>query len=447
MPVKSDFPKKLSSLVLLVTILLSTRLPNIGSGLNVMEPDEWDYQHIAQSLSYSAWPTWHGELFLSKYPAFIFLGYWIGKSFPWLFTLGPYVNLRLVSVIADLGLLITLFYILRHLRFDLKIIVPTLILFLFIPLHWFYARSGTYEIWYNFFAALFFLAFLKWQEKPTIHKSVSTGSTFTLAVLAKHINILLGPVFLVYLHQHRHAVRSYVKPLITVAVSAIVTLIIALLPLLNNPQKFYVQYVSLYRDFFVFHPKAFIFIWWEYIKLFSYWLSLPVVVFAFLGFHLILKRPASHLYLITVLLVDLFYLGIYYINPRSFIILLPWLTILVAFGIRHISILLKLNSLVWPIIIASVLLTINQGLVAYHSTLHTAYESTLSLVNQLKSTYPHLSVYDAVQTKKTAASLTAYEVKLPSANATQSAIVMTDTLHAPLMLNLTEPEYEGSRLD
>lgn len=438
--------KEKSILFGLIGILLMTRLSFIGSGLNLMEPDEWDYQHIAQSLNHTSWPTWHGKIYFEKYPAFIFLGFWISKLLPGLFVIGPYVNLRVISLICDIGILVILSKILDQYKVNQLSKIVTLLIFIFIPIHWFYAHTGTYEIWYNFFAATFFYTFLNWIKKPTNNLSVVAGVSLALAILAKHINVLLLPIFLVYAYHQRKNLRKTLKTFFIIGISTAITLGIALTPLILKKQQSYDQFVTFYGKFFVTEPRAFIAILSEYARKSPVWLSWPVMFLTTLGVIFttnkkFIKQYPQLAYIFTLLFIDLIYLGMYYVNSRSFILLLPWLTILMGLCIdfisRHIS-----QRMFVLVAIFAVTVTLAQGKVAFDSSKHQSYEIALEAMRQFKRSYPNFALYDTVDPKKTAGSLAPYEVELINQNATQSAIILTDEIKAPLMLNLTEPEFQ-----
>src|SRR3989344_4720586 len=383
---------------------VASRLYALGGGLNVLEPDEWDYQHIAGSLRNYSWPRWHGEVFLSKYPAFVFLGYGLGLAFPQLFRWGPYVNLRLIAVFSDAVFLVAMGLLLRRYHISKLLTVMTLLIGLFIPLHWFYSRTGTYEMWHVAFAAVSLLTFMKWRD-----------------------------------------FRRDLRLIILSGASTIVTLIIGLLPLLYYRNQFYAQFFRLYEGFFVFQPRAFVAIWWEYFKLSPYLLSWPIVGLSLLGLVTLVKNYKRWPEIILLIVVEVMYLGSYYINARSFVLVLLIIMVLVGWGLERLQRSLRSACQITTVVVLLLSAMFLQGRIAFESSLHISYEKALETIRLIKKEKATYSIFDTIDPKKTAGSLPEYSVRLLNKEATRSAIVLADELKTPLMLNLTEPEFRQAR--
>src|SRR3989344_3963475 len=424
---------------------VASRLYALGGGLNVLEPDEWDYQHIAGSLRNYSWPRWHGEVFLSKYPAFVFLGYGLGLAFPQLFRWGPYVNLRLIAVFSDAVFLVAMGLLLRRYHISKLLTVMTLLICLFILLHWFYSRTGTYEMWHMAFAAVSLLTFVKWREKPTQRNSVWMGITSALALLAKHVNVLLLISYAALVFIKWRDFRRDLRLIILSGASTIVTLIIGLLPLLYYRNQFYAQFFRLYEGFFVFQPRAFVAIWWEYFKLSPYWLSWPIVGLSLLGLVTLVKNYKRWPEIILLIVVEVMYLGSYYINARSFVLVLLIIMVLVGWGLERLQRSLRSACQITTVVVLLLSAMFLQGRIAFESSLHISYEKALETIRLIKKEKATYSIFDTIDPKKTAGSLPEYSVRLLNKEATRSAIVLADELKTPLMLNLTEPEFRQAR--
>lgn len=428
-------------LLFLVIILLLSRLLFIGSGLNVLEPDEWDYQNIAQSLETNPWPVWHDKPYLEKHFSFIYIAYYFGKAFPWLFTIGPYVNLRLISVLADLGLLISSYFILKKLSNDQKLIISTLLFFIFIPLHWFYARSGTYEVWFSFFSSIFLLSFMRWKANPLKQNSYLMGLIWGLAVLAKHINVLFLILPLVYFINFYKDKKIKAYNFISFCLASFLVLLIGLLPVLWQWSEFINQYIGVPQSFFILNPKAFLAIWLEYLKKSWYWLSPPVLILIGLGLIRLFQKRIN--YILLVFLVCCIYLGIYYVTPRSFFILIPLLPMIMLYALEFID--AKLSVSKFNLIIILFFLTqIPFSLKAYDSTRHYAFEKAKKAIIKYQKENPNFKVYTTIDPIKVTRSFP-FKVDYLNQQASSSAIILADRVQSELMFNFSEAQFKIAR--
>jgi len=275
--------RKNTFLMILLLIFLATRLLFLGSGLNVLEPDEEDYRQIAQSAA-NGWPLyWQGKPYFEKFPLFIYLGFFLGEAFPRLFRIGPYVNLRLISIISCFGLaLLFLKYINRKINKEVAF-VSTLFLILN-PLLLFYSRQGTYESFYLFFGFLFFYFFEKYKKQINLKRGLFLAVLLALAVLSKHINILLlalpGFYFLkAFVKKNRDDIYF-----LTIILLSLLFAILPLLPVyLYSKSLILDQFIGVPRQFFIKNPRTFLAIFWEYLKVSPFWLSWPIFIGSFLG--------------------------------------------------------------------------------------------------------------------------------------------------------------------
>lgn len=445
--------RKLLIIVSILALILVTRLPGINSGLNVLEPDEWDYQSIAQSLNHKDWPEWHNKIYLDKHFSFIYGAYEIGRIFPITIEAGPYINIRLISVLADILFCICLLNIFRQLRLSTPTAIFSLLIVIFIPIHWFFARMGTYEMLFVAFGTLFLTSFFSWIKKRDRKSLIATSVTFALSMTAKHINVLLGIVFVFPFIKALLSIKAggknnyfpFIKLATVFIVAAILYLILLTPMILKSPTEFLKHYFGTYGQFFIFNPKTFLAISWEYLKVSPTWLGLPVMTLVVIGIWGAIRRKDSlGLSLVLGLVVSFAYLCCYFINDRSFMIVFIWISIMAGIGLGEIA---KRTSKIKFYLIAVLMMvgTFIPGWTAYQSTLHTAREVALQTLVEVAESYPSLRVYTTLDYQKTAESTPGVQISLLDNTATGSAIVLTDKLQSTNMLNLSEKPFVEAR--
>jgi len=428
--------RKNTFLMILLLIFLATRLLFLGSGLNVLEPDEEDYRQIAQSAA-NGWPLyWQGKPYFEKFPLFIYLGFFLGEAFPRLFRIGPYVNLRLISIISCFGLaLLFLKYINRKINKEVAF-VSTLFLILN-PLLLFYSRQGTYESFYLFFGFLFFYFFEKYKKQINLKRGLFLAVLLALAVLSKHINILLlalpGFYFLkAFVKKNRDDIYF-----LTIILLSLLFAILPLLPVyLYSKSLILDQFIGVPRQFFIKNPRTFLAIFWEYLKVSPFWLSWPIFIGSFLGIVLSFKNFARNLSWLLLLLIGGIYINSYYVNARSFIFIIPYLMIGLSLFLQK----LKKIKLYKLILIMLLVFTALQAKISFESTLHKGVEASLERVKQVKR-QTDLPVFATFEEDKLS-EIAGFDIRLLTSEASQSAIILIDQRKTELMLNLESPEYQ-----
>jgi len=423
----------------LLLIFLITRLFFLGSGLNVLEPDEEDYRQIVQSAS-DGWPLyWQGQPYFEKFPLYIYLGFFLGKVLPFLFKIGPYVNLKLISIISCFGLVFLFF---KHIekRAGLKIAFISTLFLILNPLLLFYSRQGTYEAFYLFFGFLFFYFFEKYKERLNFKRALFLAALLALAVLSKHINVLFfilpGSYFLKNFTKKR---KGYIYFFSIILLSAIFT-VLPLIPVyLYSKSLILDQFIGVPRQFFIKHPRTFLAIFWEYFKISPFWLSWPIFLGSVLGIILAFKNLAKNLSWLLLLLIGGIYINSYYVNARSFIFIVPCLMISFSVFLQNFG---EINF--YKLILAVLLsLTAFQAKVAFESTLHKGVEVSLEKVKEIKR-QKDLPVFATFEEDKLSR-ITKTNIKLLNSEATQGGIILIDHRKTELMLNLQSPAYQEAK--
>ena len=430
-------------LLILLTVLLVTRLPFLGSGLSVIEPDEEDYRQIAQSAA-NGWPLfWEGKPFFYKFPLFIYLGYFIGKLFPFIFALGPYLNLRLIAVISFIGLTY-LFYKYIGKKLDRTTALWSTLFLILTPITLFYSRQGTFETFYLFFGFWFFKKFSEEKDRLDNNKVLILGGLLGLAILTKHINILLisFPMFylikgLIILKRKRF---KKILPFTVIIVLALSLVGFTLLPVyIYSKPLITEQFIGSPRQFFIGHSRAFLGTFWEYMKISPYWLSWPIFLGSIAGVWLSLKKWRNNIDYLLVLGIGLIYINSYAITPRSYVFIVPYLIIGLAFLIQ----LLKDKSWGKLFLTLLIIITAIQSKTAFDSTRHSGVEQ---LLNNLKDEYVHeeLPVYATFEEDKLSV-MAGLPINIVTWEATKSGYILTDQRKTELMLSLSEPEWIEAR--
>ncbi|MDZ7586650.1 MAG: glycosyltransferase family 39 protein [Patescibacteria group bacterium] len=434
--------KEVSKKLLTVLIVLSliTRLIYLGSGLNVIEPDEQDYQEIAGS-AVNGWPLyWQGSPYFEKFPLFIYLSYFLGKTIPSLFVWGPYVNLRLISVAAFIGL-IWLFFKYLNKKIDATTAFITCLFLLFNPLMLFYSRQGTYELFYLFFGFAFFYFFDQWEKLLSLKKTIILSGLLALAVLAKHINFLLYILPGFYLIKNLFSQdKARPRRFLLIILSSSTLIFLALLPVyLYSEALITQQFLGVPQQFFITHPRTFLSILAGNIKLAPFWLSWSLAIGGFIGIIVSLRNFKKYQNVLIVFFAGFIYINSYYITPRSFIFIVPYLLLSLAIPIQK----LKVSIPGRITLILLLIVTIAQSGSAFLSTLHQGVEKSLARAISLHQQY-QLPIYSTFEEKKLS-SIAKVPINLLNQSATNSGIIITDERKTDLMLALTEPAYQSAK--
>jgi len=431
--------KKLYLLILL-SIFLITRLLFLNSGLNVLEPDEQDYQEIVQSAESKFWPLyWQGQPYFEKFPLFIYLGFFLGKLFPFLFKIGPYLNLRLISVVSFFGLSLLFFKYIEE-RADTKSAFFSTLFLLLNPLLLFYSRQGTFETFFLFFGFLFFYFFEQHKKALDFKKTAFLGILLALAILSKHINILLIILPAYYFLEELLGRKRKSKKWIWFLILGILTealLLLSIVPVyLYSKELILAQFIGVPRQFFITSPKAFFAILWEFLKIAPFWLSWPIAIGSLIGIGLSFKNLKGNLNYLLILAIGFIYINSYYVTPRSFIFIVPYLMISFSLFLQ----ILEKSKLYRPILFMILSLTFLQAKVAFDSTRHIGLELLLEKAKQVHQKN-HLPIFSTFEEDKLS-KITSLDIKLLNSEATKSGLVLTDQRKTELMLSLSQPSFK-----
>jgi hypothetical protein len=302
-------------LVFLFSLWVATRFYHLKSGLHLLEPDEWEYLQIAHSFKNSWVPLWHGQPYFLQLPLFPLLAHGVNfKSVTsWWGHFGP---VRIISVLAS-GLYSFWAYRISRQFFTRRVALWTSALWLITPLLWFYSRQGTPD-----FLALAFswggvYYFLRAIQKRKVSLSILAGVWFALGILAKTNAVIflslpavwflvslptdqlwrfpteqLRRIFLFFTKRSPRRSRSsspqfpppettapvvYRTSFITLATIGLIVFLI-LLPLYLIFKHQFITGISTHpRLFLVTHLRANLALLWEYLKIFPWWFSRPVV--------------------------------------------------------------------------------------------------------------------------------------------------------------------------
>jgi len=434
-------------LLLLIGIFLVSRLWKLNSGLNLLEPDEWDYQNISQSFAKSAMPTWKGLPYLEKFPLFVFLGFLVERLIKATTWLGPYGNLRLISVISNgLVALLMFFWLKRRVRFALTL--GTTFLFILTPVVLFYSRVGTLDSFASFFAVLSFYFFANSLENLSLKKAIWLASLITLAILAKQVNLILLalPVSLLFYEWVSKRRISWKQILIIFFVFLFLGSILGLIGLLQK-QTSPTAIVSLGEKFLVISPIQAFTQLVVYVQKSNYWLGLPILIWLSLGMFLaVTKRYREKIiWLMAGVILTWIVLLAFYgrVTPRNLLAGIPFLLMLASLGYDQYLI-KKTGKIVFLGFSIIILLLIPKSYEAWKSGNHDGVEKAVSEVKKIIKQNPQLPVFATFDQEKIS-ELIGQPVFFLTPEATQAGIILTDIRKTELMLNLTEPEFTEAK--
>ena len=182
--------------VVIITVFLFTRLTFLGSGLNLVEPDE-NYWHAAsQGLRDSLIPNVYGKPIVNHSPLFEYLAYWVSFLVPESQNPESYESTRIVSIICS-GLLACLMYIYLKRKVSETVALYSLILFTTTPIILFYSKIGLHESILMLAAFTFFVAYERVVKTPSPHTIMLAGLALGFAVAAKNTGLIFfaAPIF------------------------------------------------------------------------------------------------------------------------------------------------------------------------------------------------------------------------------------------------------------
>lgn len=438
-------------ILLFAGLFLLSRLGGIGSGLNLLEPDEWDYQNIAQSFAAGWPPTWKGEPYLEKFPVYVFLGFLLDRWFHFTQWAGPYVNLRLISVLAN-GATAWLLFRFLHKQSGKNVAFIGTSLYLLSPVILFYSRVGTLESLASLAAIWFWVHFTNQRQTKTVLPLVISGLLLVLALMVKQINLIVfgAPFGLLAWHlvEKQEKTRSWwqqiLLPLVIGGVGVGVILVgVNWLQSLVHAR----QLVSLGGRFLVTSPKQMLAQEVVYAQKSVDWLSWAVLIWLTIGIGLAVwrRRQQREVWLAGgVILAWVALLGLYgRVTPRNLFAGVPFLFILAGLGFGWLTPRWQKLLLVGGLGLIVGLLP--QAWVAFGSGRHQGVEQISQKAAQLKRENPALPLFATFDQEKLTG-LTGYPVSFLTDEATRGGIILTDERKTELMLNLSEAPYQQAQL-
>jgi len=417
--------KKLFLFLLLALFFLS-RFLFIDSGLNLLEPDESDYQFVSDGFA-KGWPILRGELYFEQFPLFHFLAYLLS----FLKILGPYVPVRFLSIVGTLLVGISL-YLWAKEKLSSKAALWTAAIFWLIPLSLFYSRSGTLDMLMLGFLSVSFYFFEKRnsQEKKW---GILAGIFFTLGSLTKNTAL----VFLIYYSLSLLFNRNQVKKFFWFAFSATASILLS-----YGPYWYFFKNTdttSTAANMFSRHLlpltniKVHLATFWIYIAKAGFYISWPIIFLFIFGVFVSLKKinKTSGIFLKAV--PWLVFIFLFDHSARYFLLLAPAVSLFAGFALSQIKPSFLKMVFIFLILPASY--------TAFSSTLHQGVEKSACQVLALNKNVPIYTTFDPEKFERTVGK----ETSLLENEATQSGIVVVDQRKTELMLSLTEPPFKEAK--
>ncbi len=433
--------------LLLFAVFLLSRFWKLNSGLNLLEPDEWDYQNISQSFTRGIIPAWKGQPYLEKFPLFVFLGFLIEKFFKVTFWLGPYGNLRLLSVISN-GLSVGLLILWLRKNVNSWISLTTGFIFILTPLILFYSRVGTLDSFATFFAVLSFYFFASNLGHLTPKKAIWIASLITLAILAKQVNLILLclPASLLFYELVLERKINRQPILIIIFVFLFLGSILGLIGLLQK-QISPTAIGTLGEKFLVISPIRAFNQLIVYVQRSNYWLSLPMLIWLSLGMVLALIKRYKEIiiWLIGGLILAWIVLLAFYgrVTPRNFLAGIPFLLMLASLGYdRYLTKKTRKIIFLWSGIM--IFLLIPKSYEAWRSGNHNGVEKAVSEVKKNLDQSLELPVFATFDQEKIS-ELVDQPVSFLTPESTQGGIILTDQRKTELMVNFEQTEFQTEK--
>jgi len=418
---------KIDKRIIMALVILGfflSRFYRIGSGLNLLEPDESDYQFVADGFS-SGWPILRGELYLEQFPLFSFLAYLVRP----LKIFGPYLPVRFWAAGGALMAGIGLYYWVKE-RVSWEAGIWSLILFWLLPLSLFYSRSGTLDMLMMGFAFLSFYFFEK-EKGETKQLGIIAGIFFGLAILTKTAALAFGLYFLLtgYFSKERR------KRLIWFFIGSGLFLFFSYGPYWLYFRESIGQTHNLIERHLLplFNYRVHLAVVWIYLSKLAFFLSWPVILLIVLGGFFVSGRKEVVRGVIFSLLPWLFFIFLFDYSPRYLLLLTPLVAILSGIGISRLRpAFLKLVIL---------LLILHASLIAWQSTWHQGMEVAAKQVSKLSNEVALYATFDPEKFERSIGR----SVSLLVPEATQSGIVVVDERKSELLLSFTEPKFQEAR--
>jgi len=418
---------KIDKKIIMAFVILGfflSRLYRIGNGLNLLEPDESDYQFVADGFS-SGWPILRGELYLEQFPLFTFLAYLVRP----LKIFGPYLPVRFWAAGGALMVGIGLYYWVKE-RVSWEAGIWSLILFWLLPLSLFYSRSGTLDMLMMGFA---FLSFYFFEKEKRIAKrlGIIAGIFFGLAVLTKTAALVFSLYFLLtgYFNKERR------KRFIWFFIGSGLLLFFSYGPFWLYFRESMGQTHNLVERHFLplFNPTVHLAVVWIYLSKLAFFLSWPIILLTILGGFFINSRKKTTKGVVFGLLPWLFFIFLFDYSPRYLLLLTPSVAILSGIAISRLRLAFLKLIILFLILPAS--------LIAWQSTWHQGMEAAAKQVSRLSSEVALYATFDPEKFERSVGR----NVSLLVPEATESGIVVVDERKSELLLSFTEPKFQEAR--
>ncbi len=381
----------------ILVVLTLLKLYQINGGFVPSEPDERNYLDIVRNFRNGPLPNYDGIVLFHSPPFFHYLGFLIS------FIVDGYFAIRLVSLLASLGLGITILFYLKS-RFTFPIAAFASGLFLVLPITVFYSRLGLIEMLISFFAFSYIVSFqIAWEKNSFKWASVS-GVALGLGLITKYsILPLLGvPVVVCGLEILSQIIKTkslkfllfkeFIRKNLLIVVLGLTALVIfAPVTYFNyslNPFEFKTQ---IKQDFALGGRTFELPVVMSYLQAIPSFFTWSVVGLFVLGIIRGLKSWRQYLPIfLSIVLLTYALLKIALYTPRYFVILVPFLVVLIGLGTnwlveiitQKLKIPLSSNQVMGGITLAIVVLGVSPLITAFSASYHITIEEVGNYVKE-----------------------------------------------------------------
>lgn len=406
-------------LILLSIVLVIfgfTRLPFLDSGVLIVEPDEWSYHAVTESLKTDGYPPKIvGTYFFDQVPSFEFFSLPLSYLFPNEENNKNFLPQRIISVVASAGTLFLIYFFLRK-KFNFWYGFFGGLFFLLVPLSLFYSKVGLRESLLIFGILSFFIAFQSLKDsggKNLPSKIIFTAATLTFAIFSKLSGlILLGLPFLYFLTSFfkkiafaRERFGTYkldinLNSLKNIKKEAVPFLLVFLIPIILTFLVFLPYYFinKLYlkdRLSLLFFSHNIIGTIGKlitaklYLENLVFWLTIPFLIFSIAGIGVSLRKRKGFWFdgLFISFLISIF-LSANDFNPRYFVLTIPILTLFAGYGLGEFVFWLKKIKIspvaIFFLVVALYFIMLPQTKLALDSTNHSLLEQTNNFLQKEK---------------------------------------------------------------
>jgi len=320
---------KLDWLILLLIVLNLIKLYKIDGGLVLGESDEWSYLEVARNFYNNPLPSYSGVPAYYSLPLYPFLAFLFSFLFPIKF-----LSLRLVSLLASIGLTIIVFFYLKNKTNKFTAFLASII-FIFSPLSVFYSRLGLIEMSLTFFVFSGLVLFESALDRKNKLLGFFSGILLGLGILSKYTALIFILVIIIYLlvkvvlNFNKKSLGIIQILLFHLLALALVTIPIVLTLIFYDRSNFKWQTLqTLNRNN---RPDTFFLL--DYLKNSFEFFTPLVVFFIFIGVLSLLQRKLRGFELIFLSLIFLLYFIFKQnITPRYLVVILPFISIFAGYG-------------------------------------------------------------------------------------------------------------------